>query len=167
VTSAEVVERHRSAGRFFDVAGVRSFVLDEGEGDPVVCLHGVPSSCFLYRKVPPGRQRPQRHVEGGDLRVRRSAQARGRRSRVPEDNAALRAHAKKRALYESTVRDAPYPVQIVWGAEDPALRLAVHGEQVRKVAGLDEIHAVPAKHFLQEEQAPAIAERVAALAAVA
>ena len=65
------------------------------------------------------------------------------------------------------MRDAPYPVQIVWGAEDPALRLAVHGEQVRKVAGLDEIHAVPAKHFLQEEQAPAIAERVAALAAVA
>jgi hypothetical protein len=45
VTSAEVVERHRSAGRFFEAAGVRSFVLDEGQGEPVVCLHGVPSSC--------------------------------------------------------------------------------------------------------------------------
>ncbi len=26
-------------------------MLDQGEGEPVVCLHGVPSSCFLYRKV--------------------------------------------------------------------------------------------------------------------
>ena len=40
----------------------------------------------------------------------------------------------------------------------------LHGEQARRAAGLDEIHTVPAKHFLQEDQAPAVAERVAALA---
>src|SRR3979490_186422 len=51
VRSAEVVERPRAAGRLFPVAGLRSFVREEGEGEPVVCLHGVPSSCFLYRKV--------------------------------------------------------------------------------------------------------------------
>src|SRR5918994_1046808 len=51
MTSREVVERHRAAGRHFDVAGVRSFVREEGSGDAVVCIHGVPSSCFLYRKV--------------------------------------------------------------------------------------------------------------------
>ena len=34
-------------------AGVGSFVLERGEGDPVVCLHGVPVSSFLYRKVVP------------------------------------------------------------------------------------------------------------------
>jgi hypothetical protein len=45
------------------------------------------------------------------------------------------------------------------------LKLAVHGEQARNAAGLDEIHTVPAKHFFQKEQAPAIAGRVAALAA--
>jgi haloalkane dehalogenase len=50
-STAAVVEAHRGAGRFFDAAGVRSFVLDRGEGAPVVCLHGVPSSSFLYRKV--------------------------------------------------------------------------------------------------------------------
>lgn len=70
----------------------------------------------------------------------------------------------KRDLYVGTVRDVPYPVQIVWGADDPALTLAKRGEQARAAAGLDEIHTVPAKHFLQEDQAPAIAERVAALA---
>ncbi len=72
--------------------------------------------------------------------------------------------AEKAALYRGALRDVPYPVQIVWGAADPALKLAVHGEQARRAAGLAEIHTVPAKHFLQEDQAPAIAERVAALA---
>jgi haloalkane dehalogenase len=71
---------------------------------------------------------------------------------------------EKQRLYESTVRDVPYPVQIVWGADDPALKLSVHGKQAQLAAGLDEIHTVPAKHFLQEDQAPAIAERVASLA---
>jgi len=69
----------------------------------------------------------------------------------------------KRELYVSTLRDARYPVQVVWGADDPALRLAVHGEQARNAAGLEEVHTVPAKHFLQEDQAPAVAEHIARL----
>ena len=72
--------------------------------------------------------------------------------------------AAEQALYESTIRDVPYPVQIVWGSADPALKLTVQGEQARRLAGLDQIHAVPAKHFLQEDQAPAIAEHIARLA---
>jgi pimeloyl-ACP methyl ester carboxylesterase len=51
VTSAEVVESHRAAGKEFVADGVRSFVREAGSGDAVVCLHGVPSSSFLYRKV--------------------------------------------------------------------------------------------------------------------
>ena len=53
---------------------------------------------------------------------------------------------------------------MVWGADDPALPLEAHGEQARRAAGVDEIHALPAKHFLQEDQAPEIAERVAQIA---
>jgi haloalkane dehalogenase len=74
---------------------------------------------------------------------------------------------EKRDLYVGALRDVPYPVQIVWGADDPALKLAVYGEQARRAAGLDRIHTVPAKHFLQEDQAPAIGELVAQLAASA
>ncbi|HEX6586256.1 MAG TPA: alpha/beta fold hydrolase [Solirubrobacterales bacterium] len=48
---AEIIEQHRSAGRGFEAAGVRSFVREEGEGAAVVLLHGVPASCFLYRKL--------------------------------------------------------------------------------------------------------------------
>ena len=74
--------------------------------------------------------------------------------------------AAKRALYVGVLRDVPYPVQIVWGDRDPALKVDVHGEQARRAAGLDTIHRLPAKHFLQEDQAPAVAERIAALAAI-
>lgn len=35
------------------VNGLRTFVLDEGEGDPVVFLHGIPTSSFLWRDVVP------------------------------------------------------------------------------------------------------------------
>ena len=70
----------------------------------------------------------------------------------------------KQDLYVGALRDVPYPVQVVWGAKDPALPLEKHGEATRRAAGLDEIHALPAKHFLQEDQAPAVAEHVAELA---
>jgi haloalkane dehalogenase len=55
MTSAEVLERHRASGRVFTAGGIRSFVLDEGPSDAeaVVCVHGVPASAYLYRKVVP------------------------------------------------------------------------------------------------------------------
>ena len=51
----EAIEVHRTAGRRFEAAGVKSFVREHGrERDgTVVLLHGVPSSSFLYRKVLP------------------------------------------------------------------------------------------------------------------
>jgi haloalkane dehalogenase len=49
----EAIERHRAAGREFEAAGVGSFVREQGEGDPVVLMHGIPASSFLYRKVLP------------------------------------------------------------------------------------------------------------------
>lgn len=48
-----VLAAHRGAGRQFTAAGVRSFVREEGAGEPVVCLHGVPASSYLYRRVLP------------------------------------------------------------------------------------------------------------------
>jgi haloalkane dehalogenase len=50
---AEAIERHRNAGRDFEAGGVRSFVRAQGDGEPVVLMHGVPVSSFLYRKVLP------------------------------------------------------------------------------------------------------------------
>ena len=50
---AEAIERHRRAGREFEAGGVGSFVREHGEGEPVVLMHGIPVSSFLYRKVLP------------------------------------------------------------------------------------------------------------------
>jgi len=50
---AEAIDRHRRAGREFHAGGARSFVREQGEGDPVVLMHGIPVSSYLYRKVLP------------------------------------------------------------------------------------------------------------------
>ena len=49
----EAIARHEGAGRRFEAAGVGSFVLEQGDGDRVVLMHGVPVSSFVYRKVVP------------------------------------------------------------------------------------------------------------------
>ncbi|HME76987.1 MAG TPA: alpha/beta fold hydrolase [Mycobacterium sp.] len=55
MSSAELLDRYRASGRVFTAGGIGSFVLDQGpaDGEPVVCVHGVPASAFLYRKVVP------------------------------------------------------------------------------------------------------------------
>ncbi len=286
MTAEEVVERHRAAGRRFDALGVGSFVREEGSGDAVVCMHGVPASSFLYRKLLPElaarglrgvafdlpglglAERPDDHdyswtglgrfaraavdslgLEsfhlvvhdiGGPVgfelaaavpeRIRSmtvlntlvevdsfkrpwsmepfarrglgevylatmsrpafralwNLQAIGDRTATPKEEvyayvdllkrddggraflAIMRGFERtreKRDLYVSTLRDAPYPVQIVWGANDPALTLAHHGEEARLAAGVDAIHTVDAKHFPQEDRAPELADRIAPIAA--
>jgi haloalkane dehalogenase len=50
---AEAIEEHRRAGREFEAGAVRSFVREQGDGEPVVLMHGIPVSSFLYRKVLP------------------------------------------------------------------------------------------------------------------
>jgi len=48
-----LVEEHEEAGKRIVVEGHHIFVREEGEGEPVLLLHGVPSSSFLYRKMLP------------------------------------------------------------------------------------------------------------------
>jgi pimeloyl-ACP methyl ester carboxylesterase len=74
-------------------------------------------------------------------------------------------HRQQQSLYRRAVGNPAYPVDLLWAADDPALRLASYGEKARAAAGVSSIHIVAAKHLLQEDQAPAIAECVANLAA--
>ncbi|MBI38437.1 MAG: haloalkane dehalogenase [Leptospiraceae bacterium] len=53
----EVLKKYEESGNFFKVNGVQSFALDQGKGDPVLCIHGVPASAYLYRKVVPALAR--------------------------------------------------------------------------------------------------------------
>ena len=286
--SSDVVAAHRAAGREFEAAGVQSFVREQGHGETVLCMHGVPASCFLYRKPIaelarrglrgvafdlPGLRlaaRPDRfdyswtglgrfsatavdalelgpfhlvvHDIGGPVGFELAAAMPDRilsltilntiievetlhrrwmmepfarrwtgelwlasmvepmfralmyyagiKDRSATSTAELGAYVKllkrenagraflkimrrfertaaKQALYTQVVRDLAPRVQVVWGTGDPALKLSAYGEQARRAAGLDAINTPPAKHFLQEDQAPAIADRIARLAASA
>lgn len=278
-----VIGAHRAAGRTFEAAGVQSFVREEGDGPPVVCMHGVPSSSFLYRKVLPAlaghglrgiafdlpglglADRPADfdyswtglgrfataavdalgldrfhlvvHDIGGPVgfelagatadridsltilntlvdvasftkpmvmrpfesprlgpiylktlvrpMFRQMMRLQGVADMSKVTNAELDAYIgllkrddggaaflqimrsfettpEKQAQYRSTLADAPYPIQVVWGDKDTALKVDTYGEQARAAAGADTIHRLPAKHFLQEDQADEVAALIAA-----
>jgi len=48
-----LVEEHEARGKRVVVDDHHIFVREEGQGEPVLLLHGVPSSSFLYRKMLP------------------------------------------------------------------------------------------------------------------
>jgi pimeloyl-ACP methyl ester carboxylesterase len=72
--------------------------------------------------------------------------------------------AEKQQLYRRVAGSRAYPVQVIWAAQDPAMPARTYGEKARAAAGLPAIDTIPGKHFPQEDQAPAIAARIAALA---
>jgi len=46
-----IISQHESSGNYIMVDGLKTFYLDAGMGPVVFCIHGVPTSSFLYRKV--------------------------------------------------------------------------------------------------------------------
>ncbi|GAB3166643.1 alpha/beta fold hydrolase [Telluribacter humicola] len=47
----KVIRAHEVAGKYTTVDNYKIFYRDEGTGEVVFCIHGVPTSSFLYRKV--------------------------------------------------------------------------------------------------------------------
>jgi pimeloyl-ACP methyl ester carboxylesterase len=281
VDVASVIDAHRAAGSFFDVAGIGSFVRTEGDGETVVLVHGLPASSFLYRKVIPElsarglrpvafdlpglglADRPMNfdytlsglgvfvaaaidsldierfhlvvHDAGGPIGFEAAERLLDRvqsltvlntipeidskpfpgeflarftrkvggpmssaavwrqmmyrvgildRDAVPaaevdayrdlalgpDDGAAylqimrgLHAARGQKKSYRPVLHidAAPYPVQIVWGAKDPILTMKRFGWKALEATGLPSMSIVPARHFLQEDQAPAISALIA------
>lgn len=282
-----VIAAHRAQGREFSAVGVRSFVRHAGEGEPVLCIHGIPASSFLYRKLLPVlaahelrgvafdlpglglAARPRDfdytwtglgewcaaavdalglerfhlvvHDFGGPVGFELCARmpqrirsltilntvvdvehfhrswalellARPRLSvpalrllprsafrmlmwrvgiadRSSTSEAELdawldllrrddggraccrmatgleRTRAKSDA-YSQALRALTAPVQVLWGVEDPVLKIEAEGEGVRRATGVP-LHRLPGKHFLQEDCFEAIGERVSRLATIA
>lgn len=287
MTGQQAVDAHRQAGVVFTAGGCRTFRLDQGEGEPVVLVHGLPSSSYLYRKVVaelagrgfraiaidlPGMglaERPEQfdytvlglsrfveaavdelgldrfhlvvHDAGGPVGMlmacrmperirsltvtntivdlagtrfpgeivartsrripnwlaspwlwRRMMTISGIKDRSGISDGELDAyrllalgddggsgylrimngvHEERESAsgYARSIdsRVVPYPVGVIWGAEDPVLRLRTFGWKALAASGLTSLEVVPARHFLHEDQAPAIAERVARLASTA
>ena len=102
--------------------------LDEGAGDPVLCLHGEPTWSFLYRKMIPGAGRGRPGGRAGLLRLRPLGQADGRGWYTFDRHCASIA----RLVEELDLRGLTLVVQD-WGGPI-GLRLAV--EQPERVARL-------------------------------
>lgn len=272
------IDRHRSEGRAFVADEVESFVLERGEGETVLLMHGVPASSFLYRNVAaelaeqgcravafdlPGMGFAARptdfdyswsglgrfseaavealglesfhmvvHDIGGPIGfelalanpdrvksltilntlievdgfvkpwVMRPFGVRGLgelwlaamnglsiiplmymvgikdRSAVPvaelsayadllkrEDRGraflkvmrGFETTADKQREYVGLLQSADFPIQIVWGKDDPALGVKTKGAAARTLLPDAEYHELPGKHFFQEDQAPALA----------
>jgi len=74
--------------------------------------------------------------------------------RTPQFEAAIREALAKRS----------YPTQVVWGELDTALPIDTYGEDIRRLLGVDTIHRLRGKHFVQEDCPAEVADRVAAIA---
>jgi pimeloyl-ACP methyl ester carboxylesterase len=70
---------------------------------------------------------------------------------------------KQRFLWQG-LADRGYPARVVWGERDPALGPS-ELETVKRVLGVEDPVLLPAKHFLAEDQAPAVAYAIADLVA--
>lgn len=284
-TVEQVIEQHKAAGKFIEVDGIRTFVLDEGAGEVVFCIHGVPTSSFLYRKVIkalvakgmrgvaidlPGlglSDRPEDfdytfhsfarfcaraaevmgiekyhlliHDIGGPIGFAMAAENKEKvlsltilntwievdkfkkplpmrpfeipllgeaelktlvhptwyllfsqlgvnhADALPKEEVyayvdllkrddggkaflkIMRSFQKseefKQLCYQA-VQDVPYPIQAIWGANDPALDYEHFGNEIKQAANLSTVHKLDSKHFLQEEKPEEIANLVVQLA---
>jgi haloalkane dehalogenase len=66
---------------------------------------------------------------------------------------------KQRFLWQG-LAERPWPARIVWGERDPALGVDLL-RVAQRVLAVDDPVLLPAKHFLQEDQAPALAYAIA------
>jgi haloalkane dehalogenase len=71
--------------------------------------------------------------------------------------------SEKERFYRDGLAALECPRQVVWGERDPALKRE-RRDAVQAFLGVTDPILVPAKHFLQEDHAPAVAAAVAALA---
>lgn len=67
----------------------------------------------------------------------------------------------------AALKNITVPVQVIWGAEDPALKMKKYAPPMCYILGLADWHQVRGKHFLQEDSPNEIAEHVANLIATA
>ena len=70
------------------------------------------------------------------------------------------ANAEKEAFYLSTLKNLTVPKQIIWGMNDKGLTAKKYGEPLRAAIGVDEIIESEGSHFLQEDYADLVTDKV-------
>lgn len=65
----------------------------------------------------------------------------------------------------TALKNITVPAQVIWGAQDPALKMKKYAPPICEILGLPDWHRVRGKHFLQEDSPNEIAEHIANLVA--
>jgi alpha-beta hydrolase superfamily lysophospholipase len=65
MNATRLIEEWRRQGRILEVEGANTVLWRMGQGETVICVHGVPTSGFLYRKLLP--ELASRGLEGVTL----------------------------------------------------------------------------------------------------
>ncbi|WP_236994921.1 alpha/beta hydrolase [Christiangramia fulva] len=64
------------------------------------------------------------------------------------------------------IQNTPYPVQLIWGAKDPALKAEKYIPEFQKFGSVDKTIKLPSRHLLQEEVYNEIARSIYELAQI-
>src|ERR1700737_4700338 len=238
MNATRLIEEWRQQGRILEVEGANTVLWRMGRGETVVCVHGVPTSGFLYRKllpelasrglggvtlVLPGwvfaalRRGPDRiksltvlntlvdvsqfrrpwvmepfawPVVGrlwlqsartpmfyvlnktfGTRNINRAESAAYAQLLLGPDSGLaflqIMRSFERTLTFEQGIKAAlkerKFPAQIIWGKDDPALRMKKYAPHLLKALDLESYEVVYGKHFMQEDSSRAIASLIARL----
>jgi cis-3-alkyl-4-acyloxetan-2-one decarboxylase len=113
--------------RFFDGNGFAMHYVDEGRGEPIICLHGEPTWGYLYRNFIPPLSQTHRVVVPDHMGFGKSA--------TPQDRAyTLKTHVENLAgLIEALdLRNITFVIQD-WGGPIAAAHTLRHPERVKRL----------------------------------
>jgi cis-3-alkyl-4-acyloxetan-2-one decarboxylase len=135
---------------FTDAPGFRMHYVDEGEGDPVVCLHGEPTWGYLYRNFIPPLSRRHRVIVPDHMGF-------GKSETPPNREYTLATHVEnlETLLLELDIRDATLVLQD-WGGPIGGGFALHHPNRVRRLCLMNTV--VPLGLPIENELFPKFAE---------
>jgi cis-3-alkyl-4-acyloxetan-2-one decarboxylase len=115
------------APRYFEGNGFRMHYIDEGKGDPIVCLHGEPTWGYLYRRFIPPLSQTHRVIVPDHMGFGKSATPRDREY-------SLRSHVENltRLVDGLDLRNVTFVIQD-WGGLIGAAYTLRHPERIKRL----------------------------------
>ena len=115
------------APRYFDGNGFRMHFVDEGEGEPIICLHGEPTWGYLYRRFIPPLSKANRVIVPDHMGFGKSETPRDREY-------SLKTHVENLALLidELDLKNITFVVQD-WGGPIGAAYALRHPDRIKRL----------------------------------
>jgi len=115
------------APQYFEGNGFRMHYVDEGNGEPIICLHGEPTWGYLYRRFIPPLSKANRVVVPDHMGF-------GKSETPPDREYSLKTHVENltRLIDEIDLKDITFVIQD-WGGPIGAAYVLRHPERVKRL----------------------------------